>query len=87
MVIIFHLDFFSCQMGDAGTLLVYNKAGVHNYLMKPWVSCALTQNCISPIGAQDTGCRLVHFFLLFLQEICCLYIFFLIFFPFHSLVV
>uniref|UniRef100_A0A0P4W1F7 Nucleotide-diphospho-sugar transferase domain-containing protein n=1 Tax=Scylla olivacea TaxID=85551 RepID=A0A0P4W1F7_SCYOL len=45
------------QMGDAGTLLLYNTEGVHRHLMRPWVSCALTHNCISPIGAQDTGCR------------------------------
>ncbi|MPD03473.1 hypothetical protein E2C01_099113 [Portunus trituberculatus] len=44
-------------MGDAGTLLLYNTEGVHRHLMRPWVSCALTHNCISPIGAQDTGCR------------------------------
>ncbi|KAK3862868.1 hypothetical protein Pcinc_031307 [Petrolisthes cinctipes] len=44
-------------MGDAGTVLVYNTPGVHHHLMLPWVSCALTHNCISPIGAQDTGCR------------------------------
>lgn len=50
-----HYDFQ--QMGDAGTLLLYNTEGVHRYLMRPWVSCALTHNCISPIGAQDTGCR------------------------------
>ncbi|KAG0725238.1 hypothetical protein GWK47_038990 [Chionoecetes opilio] len=45
------------QMGDAGTVLVYNSEGVHHRLMRPWISCALTHNCISPIGAQDTGCR------------------------------
>ncbi|XP_071544075.1 uncharacterized protein [Panulirus ornatus] len=45
------------QMGDAGTMMVYNTEAVHYHLMKPWVSCALTHNCINPIGAQDTGCR------------------------------
>ncbi|CAL4067369.1 unnamed protein product, partial [Meganyctiphanes norvegica] len=45
------------QMSDASTVLVYNLPTVHKELMKPWVGCALTHNCISPIGAQDTGCR------------------------------
>lgn len=45
------------QMSDASTVLVYNLPHVHKELMKPWVGCALTHNCISPIGAQDTGCR------------------------------
>ena len=25
--------------------------------MKPWVQCALTFDCISPIGAQPSGCH------------------------------
>ncbi|XP_076035423.1 uncharacterized protein LOC143021684 [Oratosquilla oratoria] len=45
------------QMGDAGTVLLFNTGDVHQHLMLPWVQCALTSNCISPIGAQATGCR------------------------------
>ena len=25
--------------------------------MLPWVQCVLTEPCINPVGAQDTGCR------------------------------
>lgn len=37
-------------------VLVYNQA-THSKLMLPWLRCALTEACINPIGAQDSGCR------------------------------
>ena len=45
------------QMSEGGVLLLFNTDQVHNELMKPWVTCALTQGCISPVGAQESGCR------------------------------
>ena len=37
-------------------VLVYTQA-THSKLMLPWLRCALTESCINPIGAQDSGCR------------------------------
>merc|ERR1719500_1970053 len=37
-------------------VLVYTQA-THTKLMLPWLRCALTESCINPIGAQDSGCR------------------------------
>ena len=41
-------------------VLVYTQA-THTKLMLPWLRCALTESCINPIGAQDSGCRSQYF--------------------------
>lgn len=38
-------------------LFLVNTREVHQEIMLPWVQCALTQDCIFPIGAQSTGCK------------------------------
>merc|ERR1719419_1250376 len=38
-------------------LILYNTERIMERVMLPWVKCALTQRCVNPIGAQDTGCR------------------------------
>ncbi|KAH0810484.1 hypothetical protein GEV33_012306 [Tenebrio molitor] len=56
----FHTDaenFLFLQMVNADILLIVNTESVHNDIMLPWVKCALTQDCIVPIGAQSAGCR------------------------------
>ncbi|EFA09775.1 uncharacterized protein LOC100322888 [Tribolium castaneum] len=56
----FHTDaenFLFLQMVNADVLLIVNTESVHNEIMLPWVKCALTQDCIVPIGAQSAGCR------------------------------
>lgn len=56
----FHTDaenFLFLQMVSADQLLLVNRASVHADVMLPWVQCALTQDCIVPIGAQSGGCR------------------------------
>lgn len=56
----FHTDadnFLFLQMVSADQLLLVNRAAVHADIMLPWVQCALTQDCIVPIGAQSGGCR------------------------------
>ncbi|XP_023706719.1 uncharacterized protein LOC111864022 [Cryptotermes secundus] len=50
-------SFFFLPMVESTVLLFYNLPGVHNGLMLPWVQCALTPDCILPIGAQSGGCR------------------------------
>lgn len=38
-------------------LLIVNTETIHKNVMLPWVQCALTQDCIIPIGAQSVGCK------------------------------
>nr|XP_023029169.1 uncharacterized protein LOC111517302 [Leptinotarsa decemlineata] len=50
-------NFLFLQMVKADVLLLVNTERVHRSVMLPWVQCALTQDCIMPIGAQSAGCR------------------------------
>lgn len=38
-------------------MAIYNSEKVARQLMLPWVKCALLEECISPPGAQNTGCN------------------------------
>lgn len=56
----FHTDadnFLFLQMVKADVLIILNKENIHRNIMLPWVQCALTQDCIIPIGAQSAGCK------------------------------
>ncbi|KAK0061183.1 hypothetical protein Bpfe_009344 [Biomphalaria pfeifferi] len=37
--------------------MVFNTEKVSKDVMLPWVKCALMEECISPPGAQDSGCN------------------------------
>lgn len=50
-------QFFFHRMVRASHLLLYNTDRTHNELMLSWVKCALTHECIAPIGSQSSGCR------------------------------
>jgi len=43
-------SFLFLPMVEATVLLFYNLPGVHSGLMLPWVQCALTQDCVLPVG-------------------------------------
>ncbi|XP_022236623.1 uncharacterized protein LOC106477282 [Limulus polyphemus] len=45
------------RMVESSHLILYNTETVHYRLMLPWVRCALTLDCIAPIGSQRFGCR------------------------------
>ncbi|XP_072943569.1 uncharacterized protein [Epargyreus clarus] len=49
-------DFLFVQMLDVSRLLVAARPGLAD-VMRPWIQCALTLDCIMPIGAQSGGCR------------------------------
>lgn len=50
-------DFFFHRMVDPSCIMLFNSMRVHERLMLPWIRCALLSDCISPIGAQSSGCR------------------------------
>lgn len=50
-------NFFFHRMVDPSCLILFNTRRVHEQLMLPWIRCALLPDCISPIGAQSSGCR------------------------------
>ncbi len=45
------------HMVSLRTLLAYNTQQVRDDLMSPWVRCALSEDCLEPLGAQSSGCR------------------------------
>lgn len=49
-------DFLFVQMVDVTRLIVVDKPSTVE-IMRPWIQCALTVDCIMPIGAQSGGCR------------------------------
>ncbi|XP_023236948.1 uncharacterized protein LOC111636028 [Centruroides sculpturatus] len=50
-------NFYFHRMVEPSHILLYNTGLIHQHLMLPWVQCALTPDCIAPIGAQSSGCR------------------------------
>lgn len=50
-------NFYFHRMIDPSCIILFNTQQVHEKLMQPWTRCALIPDCISPIGAQSTGCR------------------------------
>ncbi|XP_026329688.1 uncharacterized protein LOC113237434 isoform X2 [Hyposmocoma kahamanoa] len=49
-------DFLFVEMVDAEHLVVADSPAAAA-VMRPWIRCALTLDCIMPIGAQAEGCR------------------------------
>ncbi|XP_023290116.1 uncharacterized protein LOC105700899 isoform X2 [Orussus abietinus] len=50
-------SFFFLPLIRASHLIVRNTKEIRDNVMLPWVQCALTRDCICPIGAQSAGCR------------------------------
>ncbi|XP_014673108.1 PREDICTED: uncharacterized protein LOC106813482 [Priapulus caudatus] len=53
-------SYYFHHMVEPRNLVAYNTEAVHQHVMLPWLQCALTPQCIAPIGAQDTGCNFEH---------------------------
>ncbi|XP_015605058.1 uncharacterized protein LOC107272420 [Cephus cinctus] len=56
----FHVSaesFFFLPLVRASHLVIRNTNEIRDNVMLPWVQCALTRDCICPIGAQSAGCR------------------------------
>ena len=51
------------HMVSLKAMLVNNDSNINSKIMKPWITCALIQDCIEPIGAQSTGCRYLHIYI------------------------
>ncbi|XP_061401297.1 uncharacterized protein LOC133337049 [Musca vetustissima] len=50
-------DFIFLRMVDLDTVLFEDTAFVAEKILLPWIKCALTLECIDPIGAQSNGCK------------------------------
>ena len=50
-------DYAFQHMVSLASLVLVTGERLSRELMLPWVQCVLTEPCINPVGAQDTGCR------------------------------
>lgn len=50
-------NYFFHRAVESSHLILFNSDKIHRELMLPWVRCALTEECISPTGAQNVGCN------------------------------
>ncbi|KAM7345493.1 uncharacterized protein ACRADG_011764 isoform 1-T3 [Cochliomyia hominivorax] len=50
-------DFFFLRMVELDTVLFVDTVSVTEKILLPWIKCALTLECIDPIGAQSNGCK------------------------------
>lgn len=50
-------NYYFHRMIESSIIVLYNIEKIHTQLMLPWLKCALTTDCIAPIGAQSYGCR------------------------------
>ena len=53
-----HENYYFHKMVESDGIILYNTEAVHNKLMLPWVKCALTEECVAPVGAKPDGCNL-----------------------------
>jgi len=49
-------DFYFQHPIEASHLVMYNSEHLVKTIMLPWVKCALLEECVNPLGAQNTGC-------------------------------
>ncbi|XP_034479562.1 uncharacterized protein LOC117785582 [Drosophila innubila] len=50
-------DFIFLRMVDLDAIFFMDNKFVEEKIMLPWLKCALTLECIDPIGAQSNGCK------------------------------
>lgn len=50
-------NFLFLPMVTTDMLIILNTKAIQKEILLPWVQCALTQDCLVPIGAQSGGCR------------------------------
>ncbi|KAH8407604.1 hypothetical protein KR222_007922 [Zaprionus bogoriensis] len=50
-------DFIFLRMVDLDAVFFVDSAFVTEKILLPWLKCALTLECIDPIGAQSNGCK------------------------------
>lgn len=49
-------QYYFLESAQANELILHNTEKLHNKVMLPWVKCALSSDCINPVGASNTGC-------------------------------
>ncbi|KAK3104696.1 hypothetical protein FSP39_007971 [Pinctada imbricata] len=49
-------EYYFLESVKTSHLILYNTEKLHKDVMLPWVRCALIENCISPVGCQNSVC-------------------------------
>lgn len=49
-------QYYFLETAYTNQLILHNSKNLHNKVMLPWVKCALSSDCINPVGASNTGC-------------------------------